>query len=325
MATERKKAGRISPVLMGDYDDTTTYRRLDWVYYGGTSYICKKNNTVGIVPSNTERWQKIIDKISDMNITFTENTKREIYTSGESLSTIIGKIQKWLMSLKTVAFTGKYTDLSDTPISLKNPKSLKFTGGSVVEYDGSIEKSINIPTVPSSLKNPNTLNIKFNGTSQASYDGSIAKEVNVTPANIGAVNTSALLNTTEQISANTNANNITGALAAKAMMADYNNKINTINSNLANLNYNYTFSGWGHADITDCDDAPYGFCFAGVDTLHIPASNSQRFLILTFTNSNGYYKKQIAIPDIQSCIYCRHYDAAHEKWYEWEIINASQN
>lgn len=50
-------------------------------------------------------------------------------------------------------------------------------------------------------------------------------------------NTSALLNTTEQISANTNANNFTGALAAKEMMADYNNKINTINSNFSDYVY----------------------------------------------------------------------------------------
>lgn len=38
----KKSAGRLSPTPMGDYDDTTTYRRLDWVYYGGTTYICKK-------------------------------------------------------------------------------------------------------------------------------------------------------------------------------------------------------------------------------------------------------------------------------------------
>ena len=54
----KKSAGRLSPTPMGDYDDTTTYRRLDWVYYGGTTYICKKNNTLGIKPSDPERWQK---------------------------------------------------------------------------------------------------------------------------------------------------------------------------------------------------------------------------------------------------------------------------
>lgn len=351
----KKKAGRISPVLMGDYDNTTVYRRLDWVKYGGTSYICKKNNTTGIAPSDPDRWQKIIDEanlnipnywqmtskngkgtfvqvgtkwivtvptmtqasdaptaywgvklaaeteytiqfgisngtnddsvyvnVSDTQgshyqfsnigngdvikyvripqdawvwmkfqhysnttdtyaylilepvtpidkhrILFEEASTRKNISSTDNLSTILGKIKKYFSDLKTVAFTGKYTDLSDKPISLKNPKSLKFTGGVTAEYDGSTEKSIAIPT---SLKNPNTLNIKFNGTSQTSYDGSATKEVNITPAGISAVNTSTVLTTKEQISANTNANNVTGALVTKSLISD----ISQINSNFEN-------------------------------------------------------------------------------------------
>lgn len=350
----KKKAGRISPVLMGDYDNTTVYRRLDWVKYGGTSYICKKNNTTGIAPSDPDRWQKIIDEanlnipnywqmtskngkgtfvqvgtkwivtvptmtqasdaptaywgvklaaeteytiqfgisngtnddsvyvnVSDTQgshyqfsnigngdvikyvripqdawvwmkfqhysnttdtyaylilepvtpidkhrILFEEASTRKNISSTDNLSTILGKIKKYFSDLKTVAFTGKYTDLSDKPISLKNPKSLKFTGGVTAEYDGSTEKSIAIPT---SLKNPNTLNIKFNGTSQTSYDGSATKEVNITPAGISAVNTSTVLTTKEQISANTNANNVTGALVTNSLISD----ISQINSNLS--------------------------------------------------------------------------------------------
>ena len=373
----RKKAGRISPVLMGDYDNTTVYRRLDWVKYGGTSYICKKNNTTGIVPSDPDRWQKIIDEanlnipnhwqmtsrngkgsfiqigttwivtvptmsqasdaataywgvklateceytirfgitngteedsayvnvssttgthykfsnlgngdvikyvrlprdawvwmkfqhysdtadacaylilepvtiIDKHRILFEEATTRQNISSTDNLSTILGKIKKYFSDLKTVAFTGKYTDLSDKPVSLKNPKSLKFTGGVTAEYDGSTEKSIAIPT---SLKNPNALNIKLNGTSGAVYDGSSAKEVNITPAGISAVNTSTVLTTKEQISANTNANNVTGALVTKALMSD----INTISSNLANamdvndllLNYTDKTSIWIQID-----------------------------------------------------------------------------
>ena len=44
-----------------------------------------------------------------------------------------------------------------------------------------------------------------------------------------------MLNTTEQISANTESFYAAGALAVKAMMADYNNKINQINSNMNKL------------------------------------------------------------------------------------------
>ena len=47
-----------------------------------------------------------------------------------------------------------------------------------------------------------------------------------------AITYDTMLNTTEQISANTESFYAAGALAVKAMMADYNNKINQINSNL---------------------------------------------------------------------------------------------
>lgn len=210
MSIIRKKAGRISPVFMGNYDNSVTYRRLDWVYYGGTSYICKKNDTFGIVPSNTERWQKIIESPAEINIIFDESTTRDNIISGEKLSVILGKIARFFKDLKTIAFTGSYNDLSDKP---------------------------------NSLKNPNSLNIKLNGTTQTSYDGSVAKEVNITPAGISAVNTSAVLNTTEQISANTSAANITGALATKAMMIDYNNKFTQINSNLTSKDL-YNSTNW---------------------------------------------------------------------------------
>lgn len=373
--TIRKKAGRISPVLMGDYDNTTVYRRLDWVKYGGTSYICKKNNTTGIVPSDPDRWQKIIDEanlnipnhwqmtsrngkgtieqigttwimtvptmseasdaataywgvklaketeytirygmsngadgdsmyvnvsdtqgshyqfsrlengdsirfvklpkdawvwmkfqhysnnidnayaylilepitmLEERRISFSAEHTRENISSTDTLYTIFGKIKKYFSDLKTVAFTGSYTDLSDKPVSLKNPKSLKFTGGVTAEYDGSTEKSIAIPT---SLKKPNTLNIKFNGTSQTSYDGSATKEVNITPAGISAVNTSTVLTTKEQISANTNANNVTGALVTKALMSD----INTINSNIENSSRMGTILEGGVTDLFEID------------------------------------------------------------------------
>lgn len=62
-------------------------------------------------------------------------------------------------SFATVATSGSYNDLSNKPT---------------------------IPTIPSSLKNPNSLTISLNGTSQGAYDGSSAKSINVTPYNIGA-------------------------------------------------------------------------------------------------------------------------------------------
>lgn len=53
-------------------------------------------------------------KASD-NQTFTEAGTRANIVSGESFSTIFGKIMKWYTDLKAVAFSGSYTDLSNQP------------------------------------------------------------------------------------------------------------------------------------------------------------------------------------------------------------------
>lgn len=101
--------------------------------------------------------------------------------------------------------------ITDFPESIKNPQSLNISlnGTSQGEYDGSVAKSINVTPAnvgaapashshtksnitdfPSSMKNPNGLNISLNGTSQGGYDGSAAKAINITPSGIGAAPTS---------------------------------------------------------------------------------------------------------------------------------------
>lgn len=70
--------------------------------------------------------------------TFTEASTRVNITSGETLSTLFGKIKKFFTDLKTVAFTGSYTDLSNKPTSMQNPNSLTLTmNGSATSYNGS--------------------------------------------------------------------------------------------------------------------------------------------------------------------------------------------
>lgn len=122
----KKKAGRISPVFMGDYDNTTIYRRLDWVYYGGTSYICKKNNTTGIVLSDIEKWQKIIELPTELDMIFEEAATRKNIASGDKLSVVLGKIRKFFTDLKDIAFTGKFEDLIDVPIKVTEDGSDSF-------------------------------------------------------------------------------------------------------------------------------------------------------------------------------------------------------
>lgn len=61
---------------------------------------------------------KYLEKTGDASnttVTFTQATSRTNISSKEKLSVIMGKIAKFFADLKTVAFTGKYSDLSGTP------------------------------------------------------------------------------------------------------------------------------------------------------------------------------------------------------------------
>lgn len=61
---------------------------------------------------------KYLEKTGDASnatVTFTQATSRANISSKEKFSVIMGKIAKFFSDLKTVAFTGKYSDLSGTP------------------------------------------------------------------------------------------------------------------------------------------------------------------------------------------------------------------
>ena len=294
----KKSAGRISPTPMGDYDDTTTYRRLDWVYYGGTTYICKKNNTLGIKPSDPERWQKIIDEIGDMEIIFTEAEQLENITNEDKLSIIFGKIKKWFTHFNDiicrdnndtkvtriradegvqvsnrandrhipvyasdfVAGTGGTTGRSLANLSLKdlsdnnyidvltNINQITSIGfWKIDSIDSSYAQSIGIRAVDNVgdfyalVSNYSGDGSRFNYGNLQLFSPRLGvnhfeiRVWNGAAAARHAITYDTMLNTTEQISANTESFYAAGALAVKAMMADYNNKINQINSNMAGI------------------------------------------------------------------------------------------
>mgnify|MGYP000062538391 CR=1 FL=1 len=74
--------------------------------------------------------------------TFTAASSRTNINSGETLATIFGKIKKWFSDLKTIAFTGSYTDLSNKPTSMQNPYYLTLTmNSSGTTYNGGASAS----------------------------------------------------------------------------------------------------------------------------------------------------------------------------------------
>lgn len=75
---------------------------------------------------------------SNVTATFSEAGTRSNIGSGESLSTIFGKIKKFFSDLKAVAFSGSYADLSGTPTI---PEAATSTPQPVSSSDGSTGSS----------------------------------------------------------------------------------------------------------------------------------------------------------------------------------------
>ena len=59
----------------------------------------------------------INSNVISVDTTFTEAQTRTNIASGDTFATILGKIKKFFTDLKTVAFSGSYSDLSNTPTS----------------------------------------------------------------------------------------------------------------------------------------------------------------------------------------------------------------
>ena len=68
---------------------------------------------------------------NDQTPTFTQASTRKNIISGEKLSVIFGKLMKWFVDLKTVAFSGKYTDLTDKPTI---PAAVRVKGNAESAY-----------------------------------------------------------------------------------------------------------------------------------------------------------------------------------------------
>lgn len=123
--------------------------------------------------------------INNAEVTFTEAEERANIESQETLTTIFGKIKKWFTDLKTVAFTGSYTDLSNKPDIPTKTSELSndsnFLTSIPEEYvtDTELEEKGYAQTSDIPSKLPNPYKLKFTGAVSDEYDGSSAKTINI--------------------------------------------------------------------------------------------------------------------------------------------------
>ena len=80
---------------------------------------------------------------SNVTATFTEATARENIVTGEKLSTLFSKIKKFFTDLKTVAFSGSFTDLSNKPTITSQTTVTNFWNGTQAQYNAIETKDAN--------------------------------------------------------------------------------------------------------------------------------------------------------------------------------------
>ena len=169
----------------------------------------------GITSTIIATWNKVTDKLdktgdaSNTINTITTASTRENLTTGEKLSVSLGKIKKWFIDLKIVAFTGSYNDLSDKPsiptvgngtVTItqnginKGAFTMNQNGNTTIALTDNNTTYANATTSTAGLMSPDdktTLNnlktgavTGVKGSNESAYR---TGNINLTPANIGAV------------------------------------------------------------------------------------------------------------------------------------------
>lgn len=154
---------------------------------------------------------------SNVTVTFTQASERANVATGEKLTTILGKIAKYFADLKTVAFTGKYSDLTGLPTiptvtndltnELKEQYDAAYTHSQQAHAPADAEKNvivgvqvnnadvnvgsdrkinISVPTTVAQLSDAGDYAKKSDLTNVYQYAGSVATYADL-PSNLGAI------------------------------------------------------------------------------------------------------------------------------------------
>lgn len=154
----------------------------------GNAESAYRQGDVNLTPADIGAVASSNGDASNTKVTFTQSTSRVNLTSGDTLKTAFGKLSKWFVDLKAVAFSGSYNDLSNKPTTLKNPKSLTIrqNGGNQTEYDGSTALTVNITKAGIGLGNVENKSSETIRSELTSSD--VTTALGYTPINSSATN-----------------------------------------------------------------------------------------------------------------------------------------
>lgn len=119
------------------------------------NHIANKNNPHEVTKTQVGLGNVPNVSTNNQTPTFTKAGSRDLPISGETLSTLFGKILKWFSDLKSVAFSGDYNDLTNQPTNATTNTNGLMSKDDKTKLDG-IDSGANKTTVDSELNSTST-------------------------------------------------------------------------------------------------------------------------------------------------------------------------
>lgn len=145
----------------------------------GNSESSYRRGNVNITPANIGLGNVPNVATNDQTPTFTQASNRANIASGEKLSALFGKIMKWFADLKTVAFSGSYSDLSNKPtipvaVAVKGDAESTYRTGNINLTPANIGAAASSHTHSASDITAGALPIANGGTGATTADAALS-------------------------------------------------------------------------------------------------------------------------------------------------------
>lgn len=143
------------------------------------THVANKSNPHGVTKSQVGLGNVPNVATNDQTPTFTQASSRANIASGEKLSALFGKIMKWFADLKTVAFSGSYSDLSNKPtipvaVAVKGDAESTYRTGNINLTPANIGAAASSHTHSASDITTGALPIANGGTGATTADAALS-------------------------------------------------------------------------------------------------------------------------------------------------------